>query len=819
MTTTSPAAIRAIGAFSIVLGATTLGGWALGIPQLLQIRPDWTPMVFNTAVGFVLCGLGLIAGTLAGRRLRWAGMILGALIVLLGIEELLVIGLDISPALSMPELHRSLQPGYPHPGRMAPNTALCFLLFGAALVAVLASSRQKVNDWAKKSAVAVMAIGLLGVVGYSLQLEYLYAWSGVVRMAVHTGVAMVVVGLGLWQLAERRVGYLPVSDGEEVAAVFRTATFLMLVIGASAGIAGFAFLQNKMESELHDHLRQMVIDRATLFDQIIQHRSARAKLAAEDAELAGLLETLALQPDDAAALRSLQDHARVLLSNGFSSVVAEAGGRRWRLGGVPAHPGLAAPLRDPDGAWLLWQGRYLLRRALPLRDSQGVVGMLITEQPLTAIDAEAAAVYRLGATSELAVCEAIDAGRMRCFPQRFRHRPYVVNRVIDGQPLPMDHALGGEVGAIVALDYRRQRVLAAFSPIGRTGLGIVVKKDISEIYAPIRQQFQRIAAFLAALIVAGLWLLRRRLRPLLRTLEETRAQARAAVESHRDAFFILECVRDGEGKATDLRYLLLNRRAEKTLRLPRQEVIGRGMGELYPELRSNGMLATYLQAVETGEPVVEERSYLAHDGHTRWYNLQAVKLGDGLTVIVRDITVARAEAAATRHQALHDPLTKLANRAGFELAVATAFAEAALQGSIAALVLLDLDGFKQVNDSQGHAAGDQLLQEVAVRLRSCLRPSDTVARLGGDEFVAVLTSCVYPDGAGVVAAKMLKEVARPMRLGSATVQVTASIGISAWPRDGTNIADLLKLADQAMYQAKRKGSNRFAFHSDDPPAG
>lgn len=166
---------------------------------------------------------------------------------------------------------------------MAPNTALRFVLFGAGLAVTLATSRQQWNDWVRKLAISVAAIGLLGVIGYAVQLEYRYAWSGVVRMAAHTGVAMVIVGFGLWKLAAQRAGFLPVSDGEEVAALYRAATVLMLVIGASAGIAGFAFLQSQMEAELHEHMQQMAIDRATLFEQIIQHRSGRAKLASEDA--------------------------------------------------------------------------------------------------------------------------------------------------------------------------------------------------------------------------------------------------------------------------------------------------------------------------------------------------------------------------------------------------------------------------------------------------------------------------------------------------------------------------------------------------------
>ena len=809
--------VRGCAAFALALGLLTLTGWALGIAELVQIRPEWTPMVVNSGVGFVLAGLGLLAASWSGRGVATLAMVFGLLCVLLAVEELAVLAFDIAPALSLPELHRPLQLGYPHPGRMAPNTALCFLLYGGGLFAISRWQQASVGGWVRKAAVTVMAIGLLGVIGYSLQLEYLYGWTGVVRMAVHTGVGMVVLGFGLWTLAASRAATPVVFDGREVEAVYSTATALLLLVAGSAGIAGFAFLQSRVEGQLRELLQQMSADRIVLLEQIIEHRSMRAKLASGDREPAALFRALLAAPRDERALEALRAWARELRGNGFSSFSAQADGQRWQLDGTPARPALSVTLRGRNSGWLLWQNGYLLRRSLPLADVDGVVGMLVTEQPLTILDTIRSATIGLGDSGEMALCSG-DARMLHCFPTRNRTKPFAASRVDGGQPLPMDYALRGMSGTLVAFDYRKQRVLAAYGPVGDTGLGLVVKKDIAEIYAPIRQQFQRIVVFLIALLVFGLWLLRRRLRPLLHALEESRARARAeaarfaaAVESSLDAFFILECMRDAAGHAYDLRYVLLNEGAERTLRLPRAQVIGRGMCELFPERRTDGMLATYLRAVETGQAISEERSAPSHTGQTRWYHLQAVKLGDGLGVTVRDITSARHAANLIHHQATHDPLTGLANRTALEMAIATAIADSRSRGQVTAVALLDLDDFKQINDSLGHAAGDQLLKEVAQRLRDCMRPTDTVARLGGDEFVLVLPNINYPDGAAIVAQKLLYSIARPIRIEERTIQVTVSVGISAYPQDGVDTASLLKRADTAMYRAKHAGHNGFAL--------
>jgi diguanylate cyclase (GGDEF)-like protein len=246
------------------------------------------------------------------------------------------------------------------------------------------------------------------------------------------------------------------------------------------------------------------------------------------------------------------------------------------------------------------------------------------------------------------------------------------------------------------------------------------------------------------------------------------------------------------------------------LAMPRANVLGMGMCELFPALRDDGLFAECVRVVETGEPAVIERTSVVRQMH--WYHMQMVKLGDGVGLTVRDITAARLAADRIRHQAFHDPLTDVANRAGFELSLAQAIEGARQTGHVVALALLDLDRFKHINDTLGHAAGDALLKEVAARLRDCVRPSDSVARLGGDEFVLVLAGIGYPDGAATVARKVIEQVARPVMLEGQAVAVTVSIGISAFPHDGADATTLLKAADDAMYRAKSAGRNGFAIH-------
>lgn len=173
----------------------------------------------------------------------------------------------------------------------------------------------------------------------------------------------------------------------------------------------------------------------------------------------------------------------------------------------------------------------------------------------------------------------------------------------------------------------------------------------------------------------------------------------------------------------------------------------------------------------------------------------------------------RAAQARIAHQATHDSLTNLHNRPAVIDHISTRLAnadnEAALGGF--ALLLLDLDGFKEVNDSLGHDAGDMLLKEVARRAKLVLRSADYVSRLGGDEFLIVIPQVSDQETAERVAEKLIFSIAEPYQFGNHRIAVTASIGISMFPRDARDRETLMKCADIALYEAKNAGRNRAVF--------
>ncbi len=186
-------------------------------------------------------------------------------------------------------------------------------------------------------------------------------------------------------------------------------------------------------------------------------------------------------------------------------------------------------------------------------------------------------------------------------------------------------------------------------------------------------------------------------------------------------------------------------------------------------------------------------------------------LAAGSVLVFRDVTVPRALAAQISHLAEHDPLTGLPNRLLLSDRLGQAIMRASQESGRIALLFLDLDGFKHINDSLGHAVGDKLLESVAKRLKDCIRTPDTVSRQGGDEFVVLLQDVHEPEDAAVAAIRILKAVAEVHSIDQHDLSVTASIGVSLYPEDGLDAETLIKNADTAMYQAKENGHHSYRF--------
>jgi diguanylate cyclase (GGDEF)-like protein/PAS domain S-box-containing protein len=184
-----------------------------------------------------------------------------------------------------------------------------------------------------------------------------------------------------------------------------------------------------------------------------------------------------------------------------------------------------------------------------------------------------------------------------------------------------------------------------------------------------------------------------------------------------------------------------------------------------------------------------------------------------LVFVSRDITDRRRYEETIKFQAFHDSLTQLPNRSLFKDRLSLELAHSKRNKKMLALIFLDLDRFKMINDSLGHEIGDQLLCEVASRLKRCLREDDTVARLGGDEFTIMLPDIANEDGAAKVAEKILESIRQPIIISDHKLFISTSAGIALYPNDGEDTEALLKNADTAMYLSKEKNRNNYQFYT------
>nr|WP_321464313.1 EAL domain-containing protein [uncultured Desulfobulbus sp.] len=214
------------------------------------------------------------------------------------------------------------------------------------------------------------------------------------------------------------------------------------------------------------------------------------------------------------------------------------------------------------------------------------------------------------------------------------------------------------------------------------------------------------------------------------------------------------------------------------------------------------MTGTTLVHRDGSESIIEDSIAPIHDWDEKM---------TGAVIVFHDITASQSMALKMAHLAQHDFLTNLPNRILLNDRIDQAIARAKRQGNRLAVLFLDLDNFKHINDSFGHSTGDLLLQSVAERLCACVRDSDTVSRQGGDEFVILVAEDRYVENAAVVADKILLAMAAPHFIAEHELYVTTSIGISAYPEDGNNSETLIKNADTAMYSAKENGRNTYQF--------
>ena len=378
-------------------------------------------------------------------------------------------------------------------------------------------------------------------------------------------------------------------------------------------------------------------------------------------------------------------------------------------------------------------------------------------------------------------------------------------------------------------DARRELVLGQ-------GFWDVFPEAASSFYKPFKRSMERgeERTFEGFYSARGIWLEvhttpgTRGMSFYLRDVTERRQREQSLRESNQRLQTILHSA--GDGILSIDRHGVIetfNKAAECIFGYSANEAIGCNVSMLMPEPHA-GRHSTYIEHyLRTGMATLigkgaREVTAVRKDGSFFPMDLAVseMHLSDEryFVGIVRDITERKQAQEALEYISNYDPLTSLPNRSLLRDRLDHALHQAHRDEHLVAIMFLDLDRFKNINDTLGHALGDQLLRQVARRIEHCVREGDTVARLGGDEFVIVLEHINHVDNAALVAGKILDTLTKPMHLSGHEVIVSASIGITIYPFDDDNIDDLLKDADAAMYRAKERGRNNCQYFTADMTA-
>jgi diguanylate cyclase (GGDEF)-like protein/PAS domain S-box-containing protein len=608
------------------------------------------------------------------------------------------------------------------------------------------------------------------------------------------------------------------------------AALLVVGVGLVTGLAVFTVMRSNADVALQRNLVSGLALRVQWVVRDIRDARVRVRMVATRPFLA---DKLAAPPRRAgAALTAVDRGLRAFLVMRLSALALyrDNGTLYAHVGTFMAHPVVDMPLRGKLGATLLWnEGRgFVLRVALPVYRRHAVVGWVVGDAPVPSLSRLLLGAKALHSEANAALCGPAGA-RMSCFPDTFdQSQAFVhIKRSRAGVPLPMSYALAGRSGFVLTRNYLGHRVAAAYRPVADTGLGMVLTMDTAALYAPVYHEFTIVLPLIVALLAAALLALRWQFAPLVAELVASEQSAREAHARLKDTESYVQALVNNvdEGIATISETGVVetfNPAMARFFGYAPEEVIGHNVSMLMPEPHRSHHDDYLRHYRETGEARVigtgRELTGRRRDGSEFPVDLRVSEfyLGGARRFIgtVRDATGRKEAERRMEYVATHDALTDLPGRALIQGRIDQLIRRAERSGQLFAVMFVDLDDFKGVNDSLGHEQGDRFLRLVARRLQETLRAEDMVGRLGGDEFVILTAALVTPLDAALIADKLLRALTAPYLLEDHTLYSSASIGVALYPQDGRDVDTLLRHSDAAMYQAKRSGRGLYRCYDE-----
>lgn len=593
----------------------------------------------------------------------------------------------------------------------------------------------------------------------------------------------------------------------------------LLVVGLTlaAGFAVYSMLKPLIESSLGRGIEVALKGKAHFFESQIEEGLVDTFTMATHPYLIQALLQVNAQLGSANTMRDMKREIDSLLLTGFTAItVYDINSNKVMQGGhFSQNQSQKFPMHSHHNSFLTWDDNQLILhiRKDVLGQDEELIGSITTEKRLPQLTRILTKLGEIGKSVQFMLCEPLEVGgqEIACLLSKvdgieFKRMPRATNAVA----LPINHALEGKSGIITIKEYRQVPMVAAYTPLGTFGL--VQMQDKKEFYAPLIEQIKIIAVSLAVLIIIGILLLSWLVLPLMRRLASSEKRARERLKE-------CQCLhgirRDMEHNLQENEfYQKVIVRLIHAMQFPEITSVMIQLGDKqFVSDRYNKDLIHRLQA----QIIVNSETYgwlhVIYSEDQSFLLPEEQDLIDTVaSVLGRWIEREQAKQSIVQ-MATHDVLTGLPNRYLLQDRLKQMLAHDRRTQEQAAVLFVDLDYFKSINDSLGHAMGDLLLQEVAARLNATIRTEDTVARHGGDEFIILLQNIAGSQEAKVVAQKILNELIRPFHIHGKELHIGGSIGIALFPSDGNDVEVLLRSSDIAMYHAKRNGRNNYQFFS------
>jgi diguanylate cyclase (GGDEF)-like protein len=694
-----------------------------------------------------------------------------------------------------------------------------------------------------------------------MKLDFIFAWYKSTRMAIHTAVGFIITSIALFCTWHQTDWYHRFYENKEDKKIMVSSGIILLLITLIAGLGGVADLTSLSVRNTHFFLEHSLKNKINQFTWALTNAQSDINYFIKEHPL---IFRSRLNP----TISNLDKIISPLL-NSFSTLqLINSKGKLIYLHGNPIkNPVMEVPLKFPTFSTLMWKNGFWLKTKTPLYNEKNILqGYLIAEKFLSQQTHEYMSYNNIGQTGEVLICYHLAENEAECFPSRFTPHKNILKIKNAERTLSLSQAFSGVTGTIDNRDYLGQNVVSTFSPLGNTGLGIVIKITASELFKPIGEHIQIICVMCLLLILLGLLLQNWHVVPLVKKvlisekfaqenkkkvmeaneelikrnkeihllrelssylhscseLEETYSlierYANELLMDFKGSFYLmheshnyLECVFDWGNpsfndkvlkpdqcwairrgyihQVTDLKTLCPHAKNTDVIKpssicipmMAKNDIIGL----LYLEWRK--------APIERSSPLITQKINMA------------VTFSEQISLAISNIKLRER----LRNQSLRDPLTGLYNRRYLEETIERELYRLKRSSSTLAFLMIDVDHFKNFNDTFGHAAGDVVLQSLGTLLNKFLRKEDMHCRIGGEEFAVALAD-INLDNA-VLRAQELNKCVNELHIfyeGQTLGLITISIGLAMFPEQGGTLEELIHSADKALYEAKKNGRNQ-----------